>query len=336
MKIGPLDTSSKVALIAEIGNNHEGSAGRAEELIEAAFASGADAVKLQTFVPELYVSKAQPARLEQLKRFSLCDDDLHRLLETFGSRGMPVFSTPFDLISLQQLSLAPLIKISSGDITFAQLLIAAARAKKDMIISTGASDLFEVQWAVDLVRSTWEEVRYRGSLAVLHCVSAYPAPNDSLNLRAIVALGQALPETVIGYSDHALGIEAAVAAVGMGARIIEKHFTLDKKYSSFRDHQLSATPCEFEDLRNRIDELQEMLGTGEKVPHRVEAEMRTVIRRSLATSRNLPEGHKLGADDVCIVRPGSGLAPARLDDVLGRTLRRSTTAGHTLTETDVL
>lgn len=336
MKVGSVDTKCGVALIAEVGNNHEGSASRAEELIEAAFAAGADAVKLQTFVPELYVSMKQVERIELLRHYSLPDHELQRLMETFARRGLTVFSTPFDLVSLERLETSPLIKISSGDITFLQLITEAARARKDIIISSGASTLPEVKLAVDLIMSTWAEIGHKGALAVLHCVSAYPAPIESLNLRAISTLKTAFPGVVVGYSDHALGIEAASAAVCLGARIIEKHFTLDKNYSSFRDHQLSASPREFASLRKRIDDVFAMLGDGEKVPQDVESGMRTSIRRSLTTSRSLAAGHQLEDHDVFIVRPGSGLAPVLLEEVVGRILRRAVQAGHTITEDDLL
>ena len=335
MNIGSVNTASRVALIAEVGNNHEGSASRAEELIEAAFAAGADAVKLQTFVPELFVSREQTERLEMLNRFSLPDEQLQLLLRKYGSRGLVVFSTPLDLVSLEQLSAAPLIKISSGDITFAQLIEATAQSRKDMILSTGASTLTEVRKAVDLVRSTWTREGHQGDLAVLHCVSAYPAPPHSLNLRAIQTIKEALPEVSVGYSDHSLGIDAAIAAVAVGARIIEKHFTLDRNQSHYRDHQLSADPLELALLRERIDELECMLGPGDKRPSDAEEEMRTQIRRSVSVCRDLPVGHRLTNDDLCMVRPGNGLAPTQVDEVIGCTLRRSVSAGEILMHSDI-
>lgn len=335
MKIGERETQRSVVLIAEVGNNHEGSIELAQELIEAAFAAGADAVKLQTFIPELYVSSLQVERLAMLHRFALPNEELQRLLLDYRSRGLTLFTTPFDLTSLSRLSTAPLLKISSGDITYTQLLEAAARARKDIIISTGASTLMEVEAAVALIRETWSEIDYEGGLAALHCVSAYPAPLDAVNLRAIGALRDALPDVVIGYSDHVLGIEVALVAAAAGARIIEKHFTLDKNYSDFRDHQLSADPGEFSQLRERLDDLDTLLGTGVKEPQSVEIEMREAIRRSITASRDLPAGHRLEEADVCVVRPGGGLAPSRLNEVTGRRLITDASAGHTLVEGDM-
>jgi len=335
VRIGHRDTDAAIALVAEIGNNHEGSVALAEEMIETAFANGADAVKLQTFVPELYVSSVQVDRLEMLRRFALPHEDLQRLLSDYRSRGLTLFSTPLDLTSLHRLYMAPLLKISSGDLTFTQLLEAAARARKDIIISTGASTLFEVEEAVAVITRTWDEVGYRGGLAVLHCVSAYPAPPEAVNLRAIGALRDALPDVAIGYSDHAQGIEVALAAAAAGARIIEKHFTLNKNFSDFRDHQLSADPGEFSQLRARLDVLDTMLGSGIKEPQSVETEMRTAIRRSLTTTRELPAGHRLQESDLCIVRPGEGLTPSRLSEVIGQSLISDISAGHSLLEGDI-
>jgi len=335
MRVGHRDTDTSIALVAEIGNNHEGSIALAVEMIEAAFAAGADAVKLQTFVPELYVSSVQVDRHAMLRRFALPNEELQRLLEEYGSRGLSLFSTPFDLTSLALLSTAPVVKISSGDLTFTQLLEAAAESRKDIIISTGASTLFEVEEAARLITRTWGEVDYQGSLAVLHCVSAYPAPSEAANLRAIGTLRSALPNVVVGYSDHALGIEVALIAAAAGARIIEKHFTLDKNLSDFRDHQLSADPVEFAQLRARLDHLNTVLGSGVKEPQDVEAEMRTVIRRSVTTTRDLPAGHRLEEADLCVVRPGGGLPPYRLSDVEGRALITDTSAGHSLAEGDI-
>ncbi len=335
MKIGSRDSDWSVCLVAEIGNNHEGSIALAEEMIGKAFAAGADAVKLQTFIPELYVSSIQAERLEMLRRFSLPNEDLQRLLLDHRSRGLTLFSTPFDLTSLDRLSSAPLLKISSGDLTFTPLVEAAARARKDLIISTGASTLLEVGAAVTLITETWNDVGFQGSLAVLHCVSAYPAPLEAANLRAIGTLQLTFPDVVVGYSDHTQGIEVALTAAAAGARIIEKHFTLDKNYSDFRDHQLSANPAEFSQLRQRLDDLDALLGTGLKEPQTVEIEMRNAIRRSVTTVRDLPAGHRLGDLDLCIVRPGEGLAPAQLNDILGRSLVADVSAGHAIREDDL-
>jgi sialic acid synthase SpsE len=192
-----------------------------------------------------------------------------------------------------------------------------------------------VESAVAVITDTWQETGYHGTLAALHCVSGYPAPPEAVNLRAIDTLREALPDVVIGYSDHALGIEVALIAAAAGARIIEKHFTLDKGLSEFRDHQLSADPREFSQLRERLDDLATLLGTGLKEPQGAETEMRSAIRRSVTTTRDIPAGHQLEVADLCIVRPGEGLVPARLNDVIGRYLVADTRAGHSIVDGDL-
>ncbi|MGE0392427.1 MAG: N-acetylneuraminate synthase family protein [Vicinamibacterales bacterium] len=324
-----------VALIAEIGNNHEGSVSRAEEMIETAFAAGAHAVKLQTFVPDLFVSRTQPARLETLRRFALPPEALDRLLRTYAARGLPLFSTPLDLVSLNRLSGAPLLKISSGDVTYTQLLRGAALAGKDLILSTGAATMAEVSAAVATIVDTWTAAGITRDLGLLHCVSAYPAPPESVNLRAIATLRDAFPSAVVGYSDHTLGIDVAVTAAAAGARIIEKHFTLDKHFSDFRDHRLSADPDEFAELRSRLQALDVVLGTGVKEPTDVEVEMRTAIRRSVTAARDLPVGHTLEADDLCVVRPAAGVEPARMETLIGRRLANGLSTGQAVSDGDL-
>lgn len=330
MRIGSANTESRVALVAEVGNNHEGSIVLARDMIEAAFECGADAVKLQTFVPELYVSRSQTERLRLLERFRLADDAVRELLLQFGERGLTVFSTPFDVVSLDLVASAPILKISSGDINYVQLLDASARKRRSLILSTGASFLSEVAQAVEIVEEAWKEADFQGELALLHCVSAYPASSSSANLRAISTLQEAFPTATIGYSDHTVGIDVAATAVALGARIVEKHFTLDKGMSDFRDHMLSADPQEFRQLRDRIDVTIESLGDGVKQPQEIEFALRAEIRRSVTAARALRRGQLIRSEDLCIVRPGRGLAPESLEEILGRVLLQDVAEGEAL------
>ena len=333
MKIGNVDCTTGVALIAEIGNNHEGSVALAEELIGLAHEAGADAVKLQTFVPELYVTSRDADRMAMLKRFALPFDETIRLVKTAEESGIHVFSTPFDVLSVEKLGrVTRTFKVSSGDITFKDLLSAIGRQRTDTIISTGASHLTEVEAAVDTVTSFWTEPGTQPALGVLHCVSAYPADASAVNLRAITTLKNRFPFASVGFSDHTLGIDVPILAVAAGASIIEKHFTIDKEYSSFRDHTLSAEPQELRELRKRIDDVFEQLGSGEKVPHPSELNTRKLIRRSITAARDLQDGHNLSEDDLICVRPGEGLPPAGLAAVLGRHTALPIQAGEAITE----
>ena len=251
MLIGPVDLDREVLVVAEIGNNHEGSFARAEEMIGRAAEAGAQAVKFQTIVPEQLVAADQSARLATLRGFQFTQTQFEALAGTARAAGVMFLSTPFDVGVVTWLApLVPAFKIASGDNDFTAMLRAVAATGKPVIMSTGLAELAEVAGARDLLRSEWKR---RGlpdaGIALLHCVVSYPTPPADANLAAISALAS-LGET-IGYSDHTLGIEAATLAVAAGARIIEKHFTLDKKLSAFRDHQLSADPAELAALGSR-------------------------------------------------------------------------------------
>lgn len=321
MNVGTVDTTAKTALVAEIGNNHEGSVELAADMIERAAAAGADAVKLQTLVPDALTSRDDEARITQLRRFALSFADTERLIRDAASRGIYVFSTPLDVESARALRpLQSLFKIASGDITNTQLIREVASYGADMVLSTGASTLDEVRQAVDEIESAWSSQETTPSLAVLHCVSCYPAAAEDVNLRAIDTLRREFPTATIGYSDHSLGIDVPVASVYAGARIVEKHFTLDKQQSDFRDHQLSADPEELAQLRAVIDMADRLLGSGEKVPVEAEVGMREAIRRSLAAARPLEIGHVIREDDLMCVRPATGLPPSALESVIGRTV----------------
>jgi N,N'-diacetyllegionaminate synthase len=330
MLVGSCDTSQRIALVAEIGNNHEGSESLARELVEAAFENGADAVKFQTYVPESYVSLQQSERLETLRRFSLSGEFLLELIEEYRRAGRTVFSTPFDLESLRLLCPTPLLKISSGDLTFEQLLVGAAEGSDRLIVSTGASTDDEVDRAVEVVRGTWGRLGATGELALLHCVSAYPAPDGDANLRCISGLSKRYPDVTVGFSDHTVGLDVAVLAGAAGARIIEKHFTVDKCFSDFRDHQLSAEPSELRELRERLDQVEVMLGDGVKRVQPSEAANVKQLRRSVTAIRYIPAGTKIQLADLAIVRPGGGLPPNHLNLALGRTPTRDIHPGEAL------
>jgi len=319
MRIGRADTTKKVALIAEIGNNHEGSLSLAREMIESAWESGADAVKLQTLIPELFVSPRFPERLEQMRRFALTVDETIQLIEEYRQQGIAVFSTPLDLTSASRLmDVASTIKISSGDLTFTQLLSLVATAGVDVILSTGMATLPEVSEAVNQLEREWGKSEEEPSLGILHCVSAYPADSASANLGAIFTLKQAFPNAEIGYSDHVVGIDVAARSVAAGAVIVEKHFTIDKEHSDFRDHSLSADAADLKLLRSLVDEIRAEVGSGEKDPCAQERLGRDAFRRSITVRRSVSAGEEIRDDDLICQRPGTGLPPAAWTAVVGR------------------
>lgn len=340
---------SRVFVIAEAGVNHNGSLALALQLIDAAHAAGADAVKFQTFRAEDVVTPlARTAAYQQvntgasnqfdmIKALELGDDE-HRKLASHARRiGIEFFSTPFSadavdlLVSLQ----VARIKLPSGEITNKPLLEKAAATGLPLLMSTGMATLEEVRTAVAWVQARWQaqghfnrpgvaQPQHGAPLALLHCTSAYPAPADSLNLRAITTLAEALGLPV-GYSDHSEGIEAAIAAVALGATVIEKHLTLDKALPG-PDHRASADPLEFAVLVKAIRQVESMLGDGIKRPQPIESDTREVARRSVVSLHEMSAGHVLSGSDLALRRPGTGIAPDQLDALPGRRLAEAVPA----------
>ena len=324
MKIGAIDLSREVLVIAEIGNNHEGDFGRATELIHAAVDAGAQAVKFQTIQPERLVSATQAARIEQLARYAFSRDQFAELAGIARAAGAMFLSTPFTSDVLPWLGpLVPAFKISSGDNNFTPLLEAVAATGKPILLSTGMSDMAAIKQAC----TTIENVPQWGEIALLHCVSAYPTPPEQANLRAIATLARETGK-VVGYSDHTFGVDAAVLSVALGARIIEKHFTLSKTQSDFRDHALSADPTEMAKLVQQVTLAQTLLGTGEKVLQEGEMPTAAAARRSIVARAALPAGHLLADADLDWLRPGGGLAPGKQDLILGRRLNQAVARGE--------
>ncbi|MCH8164304.1 MAG: N-acetylneuraminate synthase family protein [Planctomycetes bacterium] len=330
MVINDFDTDRRVLIVAEIGNNHEGSYALAEELIGLAAQAGADAVKFQTFRTQHYVSPCDQQRFEQLKSFELRFEQFERLSKLARDEGVLFLSTPFDIQSAQALNdIVAAYKISSGDITFYPLLEVVGETGKPVIVSTGLADLREIAAAKATIERARNERGLAGELALLHCVSSYPVPRDQANLAAIGEL-KVLFGCTVGYSDHTLGIEAAALAVAAGARIVEKHFTMANDYSAFRDHQLSADPREMAELGRRIRAIETLMGNGEKVPQPCERDLITALRRSIAANRDLPAGAVLSRDDLTWVRPGGGFVPGQEDSVVGRELVGPIAAGQAI------
>ena len=331
MKIGSLDTLQKVFVVAEIGNNHEGRFENAEKLVRAAAECGVDAVKFQTFRTKWFTSRVDPARFERLRRFELTFDEFAALERLARRLGVMFVSTPLDLESASFLeSLVDAYKIASGDNDFWALLDRVCRSRKPVIISTGMSSGADLEACRDFVL----ERRPSSEVAFLHCVSAYPAPPEHVNLSVIPVLAESLRCT-IGYSDHTIGVEAAVASVALGARIVEKHFTLDKNFSDFRDHQLSADPDEMSRLVKHIRSVEVLLGRADKRIQPSEEGVLAVARRSIAAAADLPEGHRLRDADLTWLRPRNGLPPGGEAEVLGKRLKRAKAFGEPIRREDV-
>ncbi len=330
MKIGSFDLDKQVLVVAEIGNNHEGNFKTAQELVRQAARAGVGAVKFQTFKAENFVSPQEEARVRQLKGFELKPEEFSQLAQLAHSLGLQFISTPLDLPSARFLEgIVDAFKIASGDNNFYALIEQVAQTSKPLIVSLGLSEFTEVEKTVNFIRSL------NGNLAVLHCVTSYPVAPEEAHLRAITFLAERLKNVTVGYSDHTLGLEASVLAVGLGARIIEKHFTLDKNQSNFRDHQLSLEPAEMAELVKRIRLAETLLGRKEKLVQASEKPFQQVARRSIAAGVPLPKGHRIQSSDLTWLRPGVGLAPGEEKKLVGRVLRRNVSFGELLREADV-
>lgn len=337
MRLGQASTDDRPLVVAEIGNNHEGRFDVAERLVREAANAGVDAVKFQTFKTHLFTAPVDPARIARLEGFELGYERFAELGRLARSLGIGFFSTPLDLESAR--FLAPRVdafKIASGDNDFVQLLDFACESGKPVIVSTGMTDLAGVATIEERVGRSWARHGVEGAeLALLHCVSAYPVPVEQANVAAVATLRARFPRAIVGYSDHTTGLDACLLAVALGARIVEKHFTLDKHFSDFRDHQLSADPAEMRELVRRVAEASSLLGDGAKRVMPCEAPVAAVARRSVSAARDLAAGHVLSADDLVCLRPAGGIEPERLGSLVGKTSTRALARGEQLRETDV-
>lgn len=325
-------------VIAEAGVNHNGDIGLARRLVDAAAEAGADAVKFQTFRTDALVSEAAPKARYQvestgglesqrvmLARLELSADAHVALRDHAERRGLVFFSTPFDEASADLLDRlgVELLKVPSGEVTNLPLLRHLAGKKRPVLLSTGMATLDEVATAVETLGAAGDP-----PVAILHCVSAYPAPVGDTNLRAMDTLRVRFG-CPVGLSDHSLGIEVALAAVARGAAVLEKHLTVDRALPG-PDHRASLEPADFAALVRGVRAVEAALGDGIKRPMPSEIDTRAVARRSLVAARGLPAGHRLTRDDVAVKRPGTGIAPANLDQVIGKTLTRAVAADELL------
>jgi sialic acid synthase SpsE len=328
--IGP---GARVFVMAEIGLNHSGSVDRALAMVDAAAAAGASAIKLQTlFARELVAESCPPpahVSSTSLREFFAdyeLDVDAHQaVIARARTHRLAVVSTPFSFRAVQMLDFLGVdaLKIASGDLTYDALIAAAAATGRPVIVSTGMSTLPEVEQAVAVARSAGGK-----QIAALHCVSAYPTPAASQNLRAIATLADAL-QIPVGLSDHGTGLHAAIAAVTLGACIYERHLALDDDADAI-DRPVSSTPSELAAIVGAMAETQLALGDGRKVPQAAERPNIVPSRRGLYTTCALAAGQRVGAGDVVALRPANDYSPADESALIGSRVCRDVRAGAPL------
>jgi len=324
-----IDTS-KVFIIAEAGVNHNGSLDLACQLIDVAKDAGADAVKFQTFKAENVVSRladkaeyqkkttgSDKSQLEMIKKLEISFEDFVKLKKYCDKKVIMFLSTPFDHQSIDFLyNLVDIYKIPSGEIINGPYLKHIAAKNKPIIMSTGMANLGEVEDAINSIR----EVNSKAKISLLHCTTDYPASYEEVNLKAMQTLAAAF-KLPVGYSDHTLGIEVPVAAVAMGAKIIEKHFTLDKNLPG-PDHKASLEPDELKEMVKAIRNIEMALGDGIKKPNKSEIEIMKVVRKSIVASKSIKKGEMFTKTNITVKRPGIGISPMRWDEVIGERANR--------------
>ena len=323
----------KTLIIAEAGVNHNGSLDLAKKLIASAAIAGADLVKFQTFNTGKSISIAAPkadyqkkntrvseSQYEMVQKLELSRADHEVLIEECGRHGIGFFSTAFDAESFDMLVEMGLdqVKIPSGELTNLPLLRHMTRLGMPVILSTGMATLGEIEAAIEVITQAGTA---RKLITVLHCTTEYPAPMVDVNLRAMVNMKSALGVEV-GYSDHTPGIEIPVAAVALGACVIEKHFTLDRTLPG-PDHQASLEPQELKAMIDAIRNVEVALGDGIKRPTPGEIKNKPIARKSLVAIKAIRAGDFFSAENIGAKRPGTGISPMRWDEVIGRPALRN-------------
>lgn len=310
-------------IIAEIGVNHNGSVELAKKMIKSACDCGVDAVKFQTFVSEDLVSENaktaeyqekntnENSQLEMLKKLELSYEDFFELKKYAENCGVIFLSSPFDFKSvdlLEKLDVS-LYKLGSGELTNFELIDYVLKTNKPLILSTGMATL-------DEIKETYDFIKNKNQLVILHCITGYPTSFEEANLNFIKTLQKEL-DVPIGFSDHSPGIELPIAAVALGACVVEKHFTLDKTLEG-PDHKASLNPEEFKAMVNAIRNVEVAMGDGIRKFSENEIDIKKVARKSIILNKDIKKGTVLKKDMLSIKRPGTGIEPKYLDEVIGK------------------
>lgn len=317
----------KVFIIAEAGINHNGSIDLAKKLIDVAVQAQVDAVKFQTFIStkvitrnakkaryQIKLTDSEESQLDMVKNLELSFAEFRELKKYCDSKSIMFLSTPFDLESIDFLNELgiEIFKISSGEITNYPYLKKIGKLNKKVILSTGMSYMKEIEDAIQILRENGTR-----DITILHCNTEYPTPMEDVNLNAINTIKEKL-NIKIGYSDHTTGIQVPIAAVAIGAKVIEKHFTLDKNMEG-PDHKASLEPSELKEMVRAIRNIEKAMGNGIKSPSESEIKNLNIARKSIVANRFIKKGEKFTEENLTCKRPGNGLSPMKWEDVIGET-----------------
>ena len=316
------DLSNDLLVVAEIGQNHEGSVDKAKELISAAIDSGADAAKLQSFTPSRLCSREEPERLARLEKFALNEADQIEIFSWARGQGFPIFSTPAteDWVEFVHVQSRGVVKIASGDSTFLPTILRAANRGSTLLLSTGGTTVEELDGVVEKIASVVGPVNLNDRLALLHCVSCYPPEVGEANFGAIPFLRKRY-SVQVGFSNHFVEREVPLAAVACGASILEIHVTDDRRGRDFRDHALSFEPDELHDLVTLARQMRRASVESRKELQSCELTLVSSLRKGLVAARDLAAGTVLDLADLSYARSSSALPWHQRDDVVGRVLR---------------
>jgi len=320
---------NKTFIIAEAGVNHNGSLDLALQMVDAAVAAGADAVKFQTFKAEKIIAVNAPkaayqketagsdeSQLEMVRKLELNEAAHESLFKYCGDKGILFLSSPFDLESIDLLDRLGVntFKIPSGEITNLPYLRQLGALRKKLIMSTGMADLGEIEDALVVLMNVGTAPR---DITVLHCNTEYPTPFEDVNLKAMMTMKAAFPGIVVGYSDHTPGIEVSIAAAALGAKVLEKHFTLDRRMEG-PDHRASLEPHELQTMVSAIRNIEKAMGNGIKKPSPSELKNKPISRKSIVAAIPIMKGEVLTEENLTVKRPGTGISPMHWDEVLGK------------------
>lgn len=313
----------KTFIIAEAGNNHEGNFNNAKKLVNLAAKAGVDAIKFQTFVTEKFIDKRNIKRFNQLKKFELSFNQFKKLKKIAHEKKLKFISTPLDILSAKFLiKNSDMIKIASSDNNFFPLLDIVLESNKPIIISTGMTSRREISKLINYISRKIGKKNIKEKIYLLHCITSYPAEDRYINLNSIPYLIKKI-KLIVGYSDHSLGYEACLGSVALGAKIVEKHFTIDKNFSKFRDHALSADFVELKKIVQGIRKIENQLGSFSKDIAKPEKKLIKQLRRAPYSKTNILKGERITLKNTVFLRKTNSDNFLNLKDVTGRKLKKN-------------